>query len=133
MRKLSKQQLIFAIVSIVLTVVFLYTLNHFIDTKIWKNINIIAIAYGALMFVNGLANGYFDDDRFQRFDLGFRYHIITFLTVNSMHLIFVLLPDSNYTFTNFILSALFWGIGVFGHYQYARKTIKGYTPEELFE
>ena len=76
MKNLSKQQLSFAIVCVVLTASFLYTLNKFISNQQWESINIIAVIYGALMFVNGLLNGYFDTNRLLRIDLSFRYHLI---------------------------------------------------------
>lgn len=133
MKNLSKQQLSFAIVCVALTASFLYTLNKFISNQQWESINIIAIIYGALMFVNGLLNGYFDTNRLLRIDLSFRYHLITFITVNGVHVIFLLLANTNFTIVNALLSTLFWGIGLFVHYLYAKKTIKGYTAEELFE
>jgi site-specific recombinase len=62
----------------------------------WKNINIIAMVYGVLMFINGLANGYFDNDRMQKIDLAFRYHLLTFIIVNGIHCIYSIIPDSHF-------------------------------------
>lgn len=133
MKKPSKHQALFAILSVVLTTVFLLTLNYFIANKEWKNINIIAIAFGILMFVNGLANGYFDNHRMYNYDLGFRYHLITYFAVNVVHIVYVLIASSHFTFKNAALGAIFWGIGLLVHSLYVKKTIKGYTPEELFD
>lgn len=133
MKKLSKHQLVFAIISVVLTFTFLHLLNNFIANQEWKSINVIALFFGGLMFLNGLLNGYFDTDSMQRIDLSFRYHLITFITFNVMHIIYVVMANSNFTFKHALLSTLFWGIGIIVHYLYARKTIKGYTAEELFD
>jgi hypothetical protein len=108
-------------------------MNSFIDLKQWQSVYIIAFTFAVCMFVNGLLNGYFDNERLQRIDINFRYHLITYLVVNGMHFIFLLLPNTHYNLLNAFLSALFWGIGLFAHHSYSKKSIKGYAIEELFE
>jgi hypothetical protein len=133
MEKLSKNQLLFTLIAVVLTFTFLYTLSHFITNQIWNGIYIIAIGFGLLMFLNGLINGYFDDERKQRIDISFRYHFITYISINSVHFIYLFFDDTNFKLLDAILGAIAWGIGLLAHFLYSRKTIKGYTAEELFE
>jgi len=133
MEKLSKNQLLFAIIAVLLTFTFLHALRHFITNQIWNGIYIIAIGFGILMFLNGLVNGYFDDERKQRIDISFRYHFITFVTVNSVHFLYLLVFETNFTLTNAVWGLIAWSIGLLAHFLYSRKTIKGYTAEELFE
>jgi len=133
MKNLTKNQLFFALLSIVLTTLFFYMLNNCISNQHWKSIYILAFAFGALMFINGMINGYFDAERLQRIDISFRYHLITFMVVNCIHLGCVLIANSFFNFTNVFIATFFWSIGLFFHYLYSRKTIKGYAAEELFD
>jgi hypothetical protein len=48
------------------------------------------------MFLNGLSNGYFDNDGMQRIDLAFRYHLLTFVIVNGVHCVYSIFPNSHF-------------------------------------
>jgi hypothetical protein len=133
MKKLSKNQILFAVISLVLTALFLHSLNYFIANQQWKNIQIFAVAFGVFMFLNGLINGYFDSKDMQKMELSFSYHLITFISFNAVQFLYLMLYSSRFSFMNTALTTLFWGVGVFVHYLSTKNTIKGYSAEELFD
>jgi uncharacterized membrane protein len=133
MKNISKNQLIFTVLSIAFTSAFFYLLQNFITSETWNNVIITAFAFGILMFLNGLVNGYFEDERNLRINLSFSYHLITFITFNAVHLIYTFIYELLFLSSNAMFGAFFWSIGLIVHFLYVQKTIKGYTPEELFE
>lgn len=132
---LSKPQKFFAFTSIVLTILFAYFLHLLLDIKAYQSIPYYAIGYGVLMFLNGLLWGFFDRVRNSRFAIGFIYHLITYISVNTVFLIamFFYTPMKKITIWAYLNQIVWWGVGLILHYYYSKKTIKGMKPDEIFE
>ncbi len=99
--------------------------------KIW----IYAILYGLALFFTGLYLGYNDPVQKSRLDLGFHYHLMTFIIVNSIGLIslFIALGFNKNTLLCAIMSIGFWAIGLLVHFYFSSKSIKGISREEIFD
>ena len=133
MLTLSTPQRRFAIITLLLSAVFFYFLQQSVEQENWKQILVLAIAYALFMFTNGLWNGYYDNQRSQRIEIGFRYHLLTYLIVNSVALLFAIIPSTTaITISHALIQILCWGFGLMVHYLVQRKTIKGYSHNELF-
>jgi dolichol kinase len=133
MEKLTKYQKRFALYAFGQSVGFFLLLNINIHSQNWSNIKITAIVFAVLMFINGLMNGYKDGRGKVLHNIGFRYHLLTFLLVNVVYLLFVAWPSSVFTFWPDIIGIACWGVGLLMHYLTTRNTIKGYQVDELFE
>ena len=135
MNTLTRPQKFFAVISIILTLLFFYILHLMLDLKAYQSIPYYAIGYGLCMFLNGLGWGYFDRVRNSRMSIGFMYHLITFITVNGVFLLGLVFypPMQNITIWAILNQFVFWGIGLGFHYYYSKKTIKGMDPDEVFK
>jgi FtsH-binding integral membrane protein len=133
MLTLSTPQRRFALITMFLSLVFFYFLQQGVEQENWKQILVLVIVYALLMFTNGLWNGYQDNPRTQRIEIGFRYHLLTYLIVNSAALLFAIIPSTTaITVSHALIQILCWGFGLLVHYLVQRKTIKGYSTHELF-
>jgi len=134
MRRLSENQKAFCLVSVILSSTFFYLLTYFLNFSLWSYILPLAIAFGLLMFGNGFIFGYRDNIAVSRADISFRYHWLTYVTVNGVYLVSLLIPDlwKTISYVGIMGQLFFWGIGLIIHYYYSKSSIKGYDPEEIF-
>ena len=121
--------------TIIFSVIFFYYLYAALSIESYDKISIYAALYGSVLFISGLALGYFDSVRHSRLDLGFHYHLMTFIIVNVIGLIslFIDMGFNKNTLLYAILSIVFWAIGLLVHYYYSSKSIKGMDKENIFE
>ena len=86
------------------------------------------------MFTAGLFWGYLDRVRNSRKDIGFTVHLMTYLSVNFSSIIWMFI-FLNFNMQNFLLSMqylIIWGFFLWLHYQYSKRSIKGYHKQEIF-
>ncbi len=121
----------FAALTALYSVCFYYLLFAFHAHKIWIGITIAAAAYGILMFLTGMYFGKRDPIRKSRKDLDFMYHLATFVIVNSIGLIAVLLAKPTELLSYFYGTG-FWGIGLLMHYISSRNSLKGMRGKDVF-
>jgi len=129
----------FAITSILLTVMFRYFLSMGIANQ--NNILIIASAltYGILMGFSGYYFGSKEYEELPIYDIGFRWHLTTFIVHNSISVLwFVFDFQSKYETINVIyVTTIAWSVFLLIHlfiYLSMRKNaIKQLDKEELFE
>jgi len=99
----------------------------------------IAAAYAVLVFIAGWIFGKRDHLSLPLFDVGFRFHLVSYLVCNGVAEIRLFLNyNSVYESDASVhLTALIWGIFILIHflfYLYTRRnTIDGISKNELFE
>jgi uncharacterized protein involved in cysteine biosynthesis len=89
-----------------------------------ENIWLLALLYPILMLVNGFVWGYKDNIPVER-KIGFQYHLLTYVIVNSLGVIWLLfLPSLGYSKFNIALIQISsWGIGLFFHWLFTNYRI----------
>ncbi len=134
MIQLTKQSTQFAFTAIILTSLFSYFLFTWIATAQYAKIWPMAIGYGVGMFAAGYFNGVKDPIRKTRQDIGFLYHLLTYIIVNIIQFIALVLILGWYepALEGLFVQAVAWGIGLLIHYFFSRRSIKGHSKEELF-
>lgn len=135
MKKLTTNLKYFAIALMVLTLTFSYYLYSFIASEQYTNIIVLATVFGISVFAIGLYFGYNDKEVNTKIDLGFNYHLFTYIIVNGIGILW-LFSVLGFTNENIKMAAsqlLFWGIGLFVHYLFSRRSIKGYDRDTIFK
>ena len=79
MKIISRNLLLFAFLLLVYTLAFRYGLGALLTAEKWAWVVIIAVAYGALIFVTAWMTGKRDGINNFLFDAGFRWNLTTFL------------------------------------------------------
>ena len=135
MKTMSQNLKYFSGLTLIFSVIFFYYLYSSLLIGSYGKIWIYAILFGTALFVSGLILGSKDSVRNSRQDLGFQYHLMTFVIVNSVGIISILitLGFSIQNFITGILSILFWALGLIVHYYFSLKTIKGIDKREIFD
>ncbi len=134
MKPLTKNLKYFSGIAIIFSIVFFYNLYAALQAQSYNKIWVYALLYGILMFCAGLILGYRDPVRESRTDLGFQYHLITFIIVNAIGIpaLFFAMGLNIETITGAILQSFSWGLGLFVHYYFSSKSLKGMDKEEVF-
>jgi hypothetical protein len=134
MKQLSIYQKAFILAAMLFSFCFFYYLHNAIAKDNAKAIMKYAIIYGAVMMLNGIVFGYNDFKLKMRYDIAFRYNLLTYITVNFAYLMYSIfsLQISVSFFVNFLIILVSWGFGVFVHYYFSKKTLKGLDVEEVF-
>lgn len=139
MKKITPWLLAFAGTAVVLTIVFRYFLSMGIENRENNTIAIAAVTYGLAMFAAGWYFGRKDGSYLPILDIGFRFHVTTFLVHNIISEAWFLL-DFNAAVEKVRvvhLTAAYWAIGLLVHfilYRIAkRKSIDGLDKSEIFE
>ena len=98
-----------------------------------------ALSYGLLAFIFGWIYGKKDYESLPLYDIGFRFHLVTYIVVNGIAILWHTLGlQSQYEELSYTYSTmLFWGLGLILHfvfYLYSRKNAyKGINKSDLFE
>ncbi len=125
----------FSSLTAIFSVIFFYYLYTAISIDSYDKIWIYATLYGAVLFISGLILGYHDTVRDSRLDLGFHYHLMTFIIVNLIGILsaFVVMGFNIDTLLYAILPIAFWTLGLFVHHYLSSKTIKGMDKGNIFD
>lgn len=135
----TKYLLGFAFAITILTIIFRYFLSYGIENKMTSIIVLSAVIYSISMFMSGWYFGKKDGEYLPIFDVGFRFHLTTYIVHNLIsELWFVFGFNSHYENVSIIhATAMYWGIFLVLHfvfYLWARKkSINGLNKDELFE
>ena len=136
---LTPNLLKFTLATIILTIIFRIGLSAAITSKITVAVIICSIGYGILMWFNGSYFGRKDHEYLPIYDVGFRFHLATFLAHNIISVLwFVFSFESKYENIKVIyITALIWSVFLvlhLIHYLTVRKSsIKNLDKENLFE
>ena len=129
----------FTLATILLTIIFRVGLSISITNKIVVASTICAIIYGVLMWYNGSYFGRKEHEYLPIYDVGFRFHLSTFLAHNVVSILwFVFAFQSKYENIKVIyFTALIWAVILVIHLIYyfsvRKSSIKNLDKEDLFE
>lgn len=139
MKILTPCLLRFVFVSAILSVIFRYMLSYGIENRLTAVIILAAVMYGVLLFIAGWYFGKGDAQYLPVLDIGFRFHLATYLIhVGISELWFLLGFNSSMERIGTVhITAIIWGGFLLIHFiifMYARKkSIRGLDRSELFE
>lgn len=140
MKKLITPNLVkFSLATIILTVIFRFSLSHFLATEQFTWVLICSVLFGASMFISGFVLGKKDHQFLPIFDIGFRFHLATYVFNMLFTELFFLLnfqseKESIGTVHN---TGLIWGAFLLVHFVVyliiKKKSIKNLDKNSLFE
>ena len=135
MKALTKNLKYFGALTILFSIVFFYYLYTSINMQSFENIVLYAILYGAALFISAFILGYNDPVRKSKLDLGFHYHLITYVIVNLIGIsaLFLAMGFNSDTIINASLNLIFWGLGLLVHYYFSTRSIKGIDKNQIFD
>ncbi len=129
----------FTLATVILTVIFRIGLSTSITNKMTIAVIVCSIVYGILMWFNGSYFGRKEYEYLPIYDIGFRFHLSTFLTHNVVSILwFVFSFESKYENIKVIyITALIWSVFLIIHLIYylsvRKSSIKNLDKEDLFE
>ena len=129
----------FTLLTILLTVLFRIALSSFITNQMIVAVVMTSIVYGVLMWFNGSFFGRKDYEDLPIYDVGFRFHLATFLTHNVISILWFSFGfHSKYESVRIIyLTAAIWSLFLLTHFIYylsvRKSTVNGLDREDLFE
>ena len=139
MKTITPYLLRFALTATILTIVFRYFLSYGIENQSGIIITISATIYGLLMFASGWYFRRKDGEYLPIYDVGFRFHLTTYLIHNGISLLWIGLGfgSKNENLNVSIMVAIYWGIFLLIHFAlflWARKnSINNLDKEDIFE
>jgi len=139
MKTITKNLLAFSIGLVILTIAFRFSLSTMLQNRLFGSIWIVATIYGILIFIIGWIFGKKDKMNLPLYDIGFRFHLATYIICNIIAEVWYLFGmQSEYENVRTVhLTAIFWGIGLLIHfiiYLATRKNaIKGIKKSDIFE
>ncbi len=139
MKAITKNLVYFALIFLVGAVIFRYVLSMFLENQRFNIIWIIAVVYFLYNFAAGWHYGKRDHDHLPLYDIGFRFHLATYVIFNLVAISWFFMGfNSKYESVGSVyLTAVFWGLGLILHfiiYLYTRKySISGINRDEIFE
>lgn len=139
MKTITPYLMKFAATAILFTLFFRYFLSYGIEKQNSIIILTAAVVYGAAMFASGWYFGKKEGDYLPIYDVGFRFHFVTFIIHNGISELWLLLGfASTYERIETVhYTLLFWLPFLIIHFIFyirmRKKTIKGLHKEDLFE
>ncbi|AXT20725.1 hypothetical protein D7030_11875 [Flavobacteriaceae bacterium AU392] len=135
MKTMTNNLKYFSGLTLIFSIIFFYYLYSDITIQSYNKIWIYAILYGMTLFISGLILGYKDPVRNSIYDLGFQYHLTTFIIVNCIGFIasLIAMGINLKTLLTSIMPIIFWGLGLLIHYYFSLKSIKGINKKEIFD
>lgn len=137
MRIFTFQLFLFTICVFIVTILFRYILNLLIDMNTWIFPVLCSIVYFGFMFLIGWIFGKKDEIENNIHDIGFRFHSITYIMCIGMSYLSHYIGWNTESFTSITVTTLCWGGILLVHFILflleQRKTIKGYSKDDIFE
>lgn len=125
--------------TVILTIIFRIGLSTAITLKMMVAVILCAILYFILMWLNGFYFGKKEYEYLPINDVGFRWHLSTFIAHNVVSVLwFVFGFESKYEHINTIyITALIWLVILIGHFIYflslRKSSISNLHKDDLFE
>ena len=129
----------FTLLICVLTILFRVALSSFITNKMIVPLILTSIVYGILMWISGSYFGKKDYEYLPIYDIGFRFHLATFVTHNLVSILwFTFGFQSKYESVKIIyMTAGIWSIFLLVHLIYylsaRQSSVNDLDREDLFE
>jgi hypothetical protein len=139
MKLITINQLKFAGSLFLLTIAFRYGLSSLLETSYFTLVWVLAAGYAIAIFAVAWNFGKKDYEYLPLFDIGFRFHLTTYVVCNLIAEIWFLIgfQSKHENIQAVHITAIAWGIGLLIHfvfYLFARKNaIKGIDKSEIFE
>lgn len=135
MKLLSKNLKIFASVALVLSVTFFYFLYKFIGSEQFNYVIVCSSMFGTVLLLSGFTLGYKDKAVSEKLPLGFGYHLITYIIVNTVGIIalLVFMGFSTQSILTILSTLFFWGLGLGAHYYFGRKNDSLFDSDKVFD
>lgn len=139
MKALNYNLMKFTVLLILLTLAFRFLLSMMLQNQTFGGAGILAFGYGVLVFIIGWVFGRRDRLHLPLYDIGFRFHLVTYLVCNLIAEIWYLLGmQSDFESIRSVhLTVIIWGIVLLIHFLIyivtRAKVIKGIKKSELFE
>ena len=134
MKAITKNLWVFMLITTIVTLIFLNLLYKAISAEEYNLIFIYCPIYSILLFFSALLLGKNDSTRKQRNDLGFQYHLASYIIINLLNVlwVFTTIGFGNDEITMVLFQLLVWAIILLIHYYFSRKTLKGYSKKSIF-
>ena len=129
----------FTLTTAILTIIFRFGLSYSISNKMSIALILSSVIYAILMWCNGSYFGRKEYEYLPIYDIGFRFHLATFLAHNLTSIFwFVFGFESQYeNIQTIYLTALIWAVFLIIHFIYflsvRKSTIKNLDKNDLFE
>ncbi len=139
MKFFTKNLLWFSICLFILTIGLRYGLSTMLTGRMFTAVWFLAAGYAIIVFVAGYQFGRKDNENLPLFDIGFRFHLATYIICNVIaEGWFFMGFNSQYEQIRTVhLTALFWGLALLVHFIFylvtRKQAIRGIHKEELFE
>lgn len=139
MKSLTKNLIYFAILFLFGTIIFRFGLSSFLEDRAYTLVWVVAAIYFIYNFIIGWIFGKRDYESLPLFDVGFRFHLVSYVLFNGISLAWFLLELHAQTekIGAVYITAIIWGffLGLhFVFYLYAQKqAIKGINKDEIFD
>jgi hypothetical protein len=139
MKFLTKNLLRFALVFLAGAILFRYSLSYFLENHWYDRLWIISFVYFFFNLAIGWYFGRKDREWLPIFDIGFRFHFVTYLIFNAVCILWFRfgLQTSQETIGVYYYMAMYWGLGLAAHFLFylnaRRHSIKGISKSNLFE
>lgn len=129
----------FTLITIILTILFRIGLSTSITNEMMIAVILSAIIYAISMLINGSYFGRKEYEYLPIYDIGFRFHLSTFIAHNVISILwFAFGFESKYENIKVIyITALIWSVFLIIHLVYflsvRKSSIKNLDKEDLFE
>ena len=139
MKSITKNLVYFSIVLFITTILFRYVLSSMLQNRLFSLIWFFVIGYGVTIFIFGWIFGKRDQLTLPLYDIGFRFHLATYIICNLIAEGWYLLNlQSDYENIRSVhLTVIIWGVFLLIHYILflvtRKNAIKGIKRSELFE
>ena len=139
MKLVTINQIKYAVALLISTVLFRIILSHLIAAEKHQQTWYIGVIYGIVIFISGWVFGKKDRLTLNLYDIGFRFHLTTYIICNLIGQIWVIfsLTAENESTKSINMMAIYWGIGLILHliiFLSTRKnSINGIKKSEIFD
>lgn len=139
MKSITKNLAWFTLWLFGFTVLFRFALSYILQSELFGLVWITAIAYGVAVFCAGWFFGRRDKIHLPIYDIGFRFHLATYLVCNIVaESWYALGLNSHFEKVKSVhLTALIWGVFLLIHYSIflitRKNAIRGIKKSEIFE
>ena len=139
MKFITKNLVYFAVASTALTLAFRFVLSAMLTNEYYTSVDIPAILYGLSMFATGWYYGFKDGRELPVYDVGFRFHLVTFIAFHVVSSTWFLLGLNAETekWNSIVTGVLIWGFLIAVHFVIylilRKRSIDGLDKAELFD
>lgn len=139
MKAFTKNLIYYMVFFTISSIVFRFSLSHFLDTRSIVPVWISAALYFILNFALGWIFGSRDRETLPLYDIGFRFHCATYLLFNTISVLWFVsgFHSRHESIRTVYFTALVWGFFVLLHFIFylltRRNAIMGIEKSEIFE